>query len=90
MERGDAAHRDHDSGDAGQVELHLTLRRADAEAGARRLREARDELAAALGADVFSTDGRAMEEVVGALLRERRLTIAAGGVVYRRAADCRD
>ena len=43
----------------GQVELHLSLRCEDAEAGARRLREAREELAAALGRDVFSTDGRA-------------------------------
>ena len=76
----------------GQVELHLTLRSEDAEAGARRVREARDELAAALGRDVFSTDGRAMEEVVGALLRERRLTISAaesctGGLLLSRLTD---
>ena len=38
---------------------------------------ARDELAGALGDDVFSTDGRSMEEVVGALLRDRGLTISA-------------
>jgi nicotinamide-nucleotide amidase len=76
----------------GQVELHLTLRSADADAGARRLGTARDELAAALGRDVFSTDGRAMEEVVGALLRDRRLTISAaesctGGLLMSRLTD---
>ncbi len=57
-----------------------------------RVREARDELAAALGRDVFSIDGRAMEEVVGALLRERRLTISAaesctGGLLLSRLTD---
>lgn len=76
----------------GQVELHLTLRSADANAGVRRLAEARDELAAALGRDVFSTDGRTMEEVVGALLRDRRLTISAaesctGGLLLSRLTD---
>ncbi len=76
----------------GQVELHLKLRSADAEAGARRVREARDELVAALGRDVFSTEGRPMEEVVGALLRERRLTISAaesctGGLLLARLTD---
>jgi nicotinamide-nucleotide amidase len=76
----------------GQVELHLTLRSEDADAGARRVREARDELAAALGHDVFSTDGRPMEEVVGALLRERQLTISAaesctGGLLLSRLTD---
>jgi len=76
----------------GQVELHLTLRSEDADAGARRVREARDELAAALGHDVFSTDGRPMEEVVGALLRERKLTISAaesctGGLLLSRLTD---
>ena len=45
-----------------------------------------------LGADVFSTDGRSMEEVVGQLLLERRLTIAAaesctGGLLMSRLTD---
>ena len=76
----------------GQVELHLTHRSADSEGGARRVREAREELSAALGRDVFSTDGRAMEEVVGALLREHRLTISAaesctGGLLLSRLTD---
>lgn len=76
----------------GQVELHLTHRAQDADAGTRRVREARDALAAALGDDVFSTDGRPMEEVVGALLRERALTISAaesctGGLLLSRLTD---
>ena len=76
----------------GQVELHLTHRSEDAEAGARRVREARDQLTTALGRDVFSIDGRAMEEVVGALLIERRLTISAaesctGGLLLSRLTD---
>ena len=76
----------------GQVELHLTLRSDDAESALARLRGARDALAAALGKDVFSTDGRSMEEVVGAMLRDRGLTIAAaesctGGLLMSRLTD---
>ena len=75
----------------GQVELHLALR-ADAGGAAARLRAAHAELIGALGKDVFSTDGRSMEEVVGALLRERGLTIAAaesctGGLLMSRLTD---
>lgn len=76
----------------GQVELHLTCRARDMEAGAGRLRLARDELVAALGQDVFSTDGRPMEEVVGAMLAERAWTISAaesctGGLILSRLTD---
>ena len=76
----------------GQVELHLTHRTGDPEAGAARVRAARDELAAALGDDVFSTEGRAMEEVVGAMLADRGLTIATaesctGGLIMSRLTD---
>jgi competence/damage-inducible protein CinA-like protein len=75
----------------GQVELHLTLR-SQTDAGRTRLRDARDELMNALGSDVFSTDGRPMEEVVGALLREHGLTISAaesctGGLLMTRLTD---
>ena len=76
----------------GQVELHLSVR---AEAGVpaeQRLRRAHDELRMALGEDVFSTDGRSMEEVVGTRLRDRGLTIAAaesctGGLLLSRLTD---
>jgi nicotinamide-nucleotide amidase len=76
----------------GQVELHLMLRSPDGDAAVRRLRAAHAELVAALGNDVFSTDGRSMEEVVGGMLRERGLTIAAaesctGGLLMSRLTD---
>ncbi len=76
----------------GQIELHLALRSRDAAAAERQLASARDQLLGVLGDDVFSTDGRAMEEVVGAMLRERGLTIAAaesctGGLMLSRLTD---
>jgi competence/damage-inducible protein CinA-like protein len=76
----------------GQIELHLALSSADPEAARGKLERASRQLADALGRDVFSTDGRPMEEIVGALLRERRLTIAAaesctGGLMMARLTD---
>lgn len=76
----------------GQVELHLTLRDARSESAEARLDTAHRELAGALGDDVFSTDGHSMEEVVGALLRDRGLTISAaesctGGLLLSRLTD---
>jgi nicotinamide-nucleotide amidase len=76
----------------GQVELHLVLRSADAVEANRILDAARDRLVAAFAGDVFSTDGRSMEEIVGALLAERSLTIAAaesctGGLMMSRLTD---
>jgi nicotinamide-nucleotide amidase len=76
----------------GQIELHLSLRSADADEAMARLRRASAALAEAIGRDVFSTDGRPMEEIVGALLLERGLTIAAaesctGGLLMSRLTD---
>jgi nicotinamide-nucleotide amidase len=76
----------------GQIELHLSTRDANPEIGRRRIAAARDALAAALGEDAFSTDGRSMEEIVGALLAERRYRIAAaesctGGLFTSRLTD---
>ncbi len=76
----------------GQVELHLTLHSVESREAERRIRAARDELLAALRNDVFSVDSRSMEEVVGALLRERGLTISAaesctGGLLLMRLSD---
>ena len=76
----------------GQVELHLTLRGTGADGADVRLRAARDQLIDALKNDVFSTDGRSMEEVVGGLLRDRGLTISAaesctGGLLLTRLTD---
>jgi nicotinamide-nucleotide amidase len=76
----------------GQVELHLMLRSVPGDTAAARLDAAHAELVAALGHDVFTTDGVSMEEVVGKLLRERNLTIAAaesctGGLLLSRLTD---
>jgi nicotinamide-nucleotide amidase len=76
----------------GQVELHLMLTSSDEARATARLRAANAALAAALGRHVFSTDGRSLEQVVGELLLERRLTIAAaesctGGLTMTRLTD---
>lgn len=76
----------------GQIEVHLTLRSSDPAAARVRLEEARAALIAALGDAVFSTDGRLLEEVVGALLEERGLTIGVvesctGGLLTSRLTD---
>jgi nicotinamide-nucleotide amidase len=76
----------------GQIELHLTTRTGDPEEANRVLDDARDRLVTALGPDVFSTDGRPMEEILGELLLDRHLTIAAaesctGGLMLSRLTD---
>jgi nicotinamide-nucleotide amidase len=76
----------------GQIELHLSTRDANPEAGRRRIEAARDALASALGEDLFSTDGRSMEQVVGAMLADRGYWIAAaesctGGLFTSRLTD---
>jgi nicotinamide-nucleotide amidase len=76
----------------GQIELHLSLRSRDESAGSAAIARARDELARALGDDVYSTDGRMMPEVVGDLLRGRRYWLAAaesctGGLLLSRLTD---
>ena len=75
-----------------QVELHLTTRMASASAASDRLDAATAELAVVLGSDLYSTDGRTLEETVGALLRERAWRIAVaesctGGLVSSRLTD---
>jgi nicotinamide-nucleotide amidase len=76
----------------GQIELHLTVRETDAARAREILDRARAELLAVIAADVYSTDGRAMEEVVGDLLKSRGLSIAAaesctGGLFTSRLTD---
>lgn len=73
----------------GQVELHLTMRSADADAARARLAGAAASLREALGDAVYSTDGRRLPEIVGQALRDRSLTIAAaesctGGMLLER------
>jgi len=76
----------------GQIELHLSTRDASAEDGQQRIEAARNALVSALGEDVFSTDGRSMEQVVGAMLVQRKYRIAAaesctGGLFTSRLTD---
>jgi nicotinamide-nucleotide amidase len=76
----------------GQIEVHLTLRSDDSAFAQRRLEEARNALTQAIGDAVFSTDGRQLEEVVGAQLHSRGLRIAAaesctGGLFMSRVTD---
>jgi nicotinamide-nucleotide amidase len=76
----------------GQIELHLTAHarsRAEAETA---LQAAVAELQNELGTVVYSSDGKALEAVVGDLLRERRLSIAvaescSGGLLASRLTD---
>jgi nicotinamide-nucleotide amidase len=76
----------------GQIELHLTARAPDRGAAEAVLDGAVSALTAALGSAVYSTDGRNLEVVVGALLREKGLTIAVaesctGGLLMSRLTD---
>jgi len=76
----------------GQIELHLSIRETDEARALATLARARDELLAVIGDDVYSTDGRLMEEVVGDLLKDRGYTIAAaesctGGLFTSRLTD---
>lgn len=76
----------------GQIELHLSARGQDGALVRRVLDSAVAKLADALGSSVFSVDGRSLEAVVGALLRERGFRIAVaesctGGLVLGRLTD---
>lgn len=76
----------------GQIELHLSVREADETRAAATLAAAVAELMAVIADDVYSTDGRTMEEVVGRLLNARGYTIAAaesctGGLLTSRLTD---
>ena len=76
----------------GQIELHLTMRSDDAAGAERQLGDARAQLAAAIGSDVFSLDGRPMERIVGELLGARGWTVSAaesctGGLLLSRLTD---
>jgi nicotinamide-nucleotide amidase len=76
----------------GQVELHLVMRSSDPQQAGEILDRARDQLVAAFGPDAFSVDGRSMEEILGQLLTDRKLTIAAaesctGGLMMSRLTD---
>jgi nicotinamide-nucleotide amidase len=76
----------------GQIELHLSASGSDRSAVDRALDAAVQQLTTALGDIVFSTDGRQLPEVIGALLRDRGQRIAVaesctGGQVLARLTD---
>ena len=76
----------------GQIELHLTVTCDEASVAGPRLDEAESALVAALGRDVFSVDGRSLEQVVGDLLRVRgwRIGLAescTGGMMAARLTE---
>src|SRR5262249_2226552 len=76
----------------GQIELHLTAKAPDRATGERVLDSAVRTLSAALGDSVYSVDGASLEAVVGGLLKDRSLTIAAaesctGGLLSSRLTD---
>jgi len=76
----------------GQIELHLSARGADEAALTAALDRAEAAIHGVLPNDVFSSDGRSMEEVLGDLLRERRVRIAlaescTGGLATSRLTD---
>lgn len=76
----------------GQIELHVSVRATTEEEGRAVLDLATSEMIAAVGPDVYSTDGRSLEQVVGDLLRGRGWRIATaesctGGLVASRLTD---
>jgi nicotinamide-nucleotide amidase len=75
----------------GSIELHVSTR-APRDAAAAALDAAVAQATAVLGPDVYSTDGRALEAVVGDLLVERGLRVGVaesctGGLVVSRLTD---
>lgn len=76
----------------GLVELHLSCRTADRDAGARAVDDLAARLAAALGDACFTRDGENLEETLGALLLSRGHWMAVaesctGGLVASRMTD---
>jgi competence/damage-inducible protein CinA-like protein len=76
----------------GSIELHLSSRASSSAIVDEALDAAARQVAGALGADVYSTDGRTLEQVVGDLLVARGLRIAAaesctGGLITSRLTD---
>jgi competence/damage-inducible protein CinA-like protein len=76
----------------GQIELHLTAIAASVDEGQRALDQAVSEVQATLGRDLFTVEGKTMQEVVGELCRARGFRIAAaesctGGLVMTRLTE---
>jgi nicotinamide-nucleotide amidase len=78
--------------DRGQIELQLSARAPDGSLAGAALARAVEDVEAAFGADVCSTDGRELEQVIGDLMRARGLRLAlaescTGGLVASRLTD---
>ena len=76
----------------GQIELHLSTLETDSDTAGERLDQEVSVLARIFGDDLISVDGRALEEVVGDMLRERgkRVSVAescTGGLITSRLTD---
>lgn len=76
----------------GQIELHLSARGNNESVLTAALDRAVEEIASVLPTDLFSRDGRSLEEVVGDLLRARQWRIAlaescTGGLATSRLTD---
>lgn len=76
----------------GQIELHLTAQAPSRAEADRALDPAVRQMQDALGAAIYSTDGRPLEAVIGDMLRERHMTIAvaescSGGLLASRLTD---
>ncbi len=76
----------------GQIELHLSVVSATPEDARTTLARAVAEVIDVMGEDVYSVDGETMEQVVGRLLTEANLKIAAaesctGGLLTSRLTD---
>lgn len=76
----------------GQIELHLSARGASRDVAEAALEQATQQVLDLLGMDVFSTDGRSLEAVLGEMLAERGFQIAvaescSGGLITSRLTD---
>lgn len=76
----------------GSIELHLSARAASAAVVDEALERAVRQVIDVIGADVYSTDGRRLEEIVGDLLAAKGLHVAAaesctGGLITSRLTD---
>jgi nicotinamide-nucleotide amidase len=79
-------------GGPGQVELHLTAEADSAEEAEARIEALAAPIRAVMSGRIYSEDGRELPEVVGAMLEERRLTLAAaesctGGLLTARLTE---
>jgi nicotinamide-nucleotide amidase len=76
----------------GQIELHLSVIASNADDARAALDRAVADVIAVMGDDVYSVDGESMEQVVGKLLTNAKLRIAAaesctGGLLTSRLTD---